>query len=93
MFTYSDTMTFYERLHNTAISFADWAVREWVHLPLQKEIAQKYFGHLGELPSMDDLMRNVSAILINSHRSVLSPRPSMPGKLPSIDKLATGDFD
>lgn len=79
MFTYSDEMSFYERLHNTVISFADWTVRRFIHLPLQNEIAKKYFGYLEKLPSMDDLIRNVSVILVNSHRSVLKPRPSMPG--------------
>lgn len=72
-------MSFVERFYNTVLSLSDWAVRRYLHFPLQTEIAQKYFGHLGDLPSMDELMKNVSVILINTHRSVLPPRPSMPG--------------
>lgn len=43
------------------------------------QVAEKHFGHLGELPSIDSLVRNVSVILINQHQFYLPPRPSMPG--------------
>lgn len=72
-------MTFFERLHNAVVYFTIAAFRQFIHLPLQYGVAQKYFGHLGELPSMDDLLNNVSAILINSHHILEPPRPAMPG--------------
>lgn len=72
-------MSFYERLHNTVLSLTSWVSRRSLSIPRQNAIAQKYFGHLGELPSIDDLTKNISVILINSHRSVLPPRPTMPG--------------
>lgn len=75
---YSDHMSFTQRLHNTLISLSDWMVRRWIHLPNQQKIAQQYFGHLDELPSMDDFVKNVSAILINLHQFFMVPRPSMP---------------
>lgn len=76
---YSDDMPFFERLSNTVISIGDWFIRRFIHLPTQDVIAQKYFGHLGKLPSMDDLIKNVSVTLINTHQSILPPRPSFPG--------------
>lgn len=43
------------------------------------EIAEKHFGHLGTLPSIGNLVKNVSVILINMHRFFLPSRPLMPG--------------
>lgn len=61
-------MSFVERWFNTILSASDWIVRRFIHIPWQTEIAQKYFGHLGPLPSLDDVNKNVSVILINTHR-------------------------
>lgn len=72
-------MTFFERMNNVVISLIDWVVRRFVHFRYQSEIAEKYFGHLTDLPSIDDILKNVSAILVNTHRSVIPPRPTMPG--------------
>lgn len=60
------------------ISVCDWALRRFVHLPSQEELAQKYFKHLKPLPSLGDLHRNISIIFANNHRSLSIPKPSMP---------------
>lgn len=72
-------MSFLERCHNVMVSVIEWMVRRIYHLPFQTEVARKYFGFLGKLPTVDDLTKNVSVILINTHRSVCPPRPTMPG--------------
>lgn len=74
-------MSFTQRWYNTIFSLSEWIVRRFVHIPWQTKLSEKYFGHLGPLPSLDDINKNVSLILINSHRSVLPPRPSMPGMI------------
>lgn len=43
---YSDNMSYTERVHNVILSIYDWWFRNWVMLPQQNEIAQRYFGHL-----------------------------------------------
>lgn len=79
LLNYDDNMNFIERCHNTFVSIMDWLIRQYMHLPYQADIAGKYFASLAPLPSIDNLMKNVSLILVNTHRSVLSPRPAMPG--------------
>lgn len=79
MLPYTDDMSFFERWFNMIHSTIDWILRRWIHIPWQTEIAKKHFGHLGELPSIDDVMKNVSLIFINTHRSILPVRPTMPG--------------
>lgn len=65
---YSDIMTFSERWYNVFVSSYDWILRRFIYLPSEQAFAQKYFGHLGPLPSIDDLHRNTSLYLINTHR-------------------------
>ncbi|XP_001988523.2 UDP-glycosyltransferase UGT5 [Drosophila grimshawi] len=78
---HTDQMTFTQRVYNTYLSVYDAAMRRWWYLPRMQQIAEKYFGAAikGALPHVHDLERNISLMLINSHRSVDLPRPSMPG--------------
>lgn len=76
--TSTDKMSFAERWYNTVFSAYDWIVRYFIHIPGQNELAKKYFSHLKPSPSIEDLIENVSLILVNAHRSISTPRPSMP---------------
>lgn len=71
-------MSLYERWFNTIVSAYDWMVRRFSYLPTEEEYTRKYFAHLAPLPSLDDLLRNVSLILVNTHRALSPPRPAMP---------------
>lgn len=75
-------MTFYQRWHNAVVSAYDWFVRKYGYLPTEEEYARKFFGHLGPLPSIYDLLRNVSMVLVNTHRAIFPPRPTMPSVVP-----------
>lgn len=77
---YTDDMSFSERWSNTIAVAYDYLVRNLVHLPSEEQFAQKYFAHLAPLPSLKELLQNVSLNLVNTHRAVSPPRPSMPGK-------------
>ncbi|KAL9924641.1 UDP-glycosyltransferase family 301 member D1 isoform 2-T2 [Glossina fuscipes fuscipes] len=78
---HTDRMTFSQRAYNTYLSLYDSLMRKWVYIPRMQAMAEKHFGPFieGPLPSVKDLERNISLMLINSHRSVDLPRPSMPG--------------
>lgn len=75
---FSDNMSFYERWFNVLVSAYDWAIRRFVYLPAEEGLARKHFAHLAPLPSLDDIMANVSMVLVNTHRALSPPRPSMP---------------
>lgn len=80
MLDFSDQMTFYERLYNVALSTMDSILlRRFMHLPRQTAVAQKYFGNLAPLPSLDSLSKNISMTLVYTHRAISFPRPAMPG--------------
>lgn len=78
MLPYTDQMSFSERWYNSLVSTFDETIRKWVHLPAQNDIANRHFGHLGPLPSVEEMIANISLVLANSHRSLFHPRPSMP---------------
>ncbi|BFF96300.1 UDP-glucuronosyltransferase 2B20 [Drosophila madeirensis] len=81
LLSHTDQMTFSQRAYNAYISLYDAVMRRWFYLPKMQEMAEKYFKGVinGSLPHVHDLERNISLMLINSHRSVDLPRPSMPG--------------
>lgn len=78
MLPYSDNMSFSERWYNTIITVFDAFVRNWIHLPNEEQLAQKYFAHLAPLPPLNEILRNISLNLVNTHRAITPPRPSMP---------------
>lgn len=80
--TYTDRMTFFQRIHNTILSLFDAFYRKYYYLPAQNEIVKEIFGSiesLQPLPTVEELEKSISVMLINSHKSIAPPRPSMPG--------------
>ncbi|XP_020804453.1 UDP-glucuronosyltransferase 2A3-like [Drosophila serrata] len=73
---YSDKMTLWERIHNVAFSGVEDLLREFTYYPLQDAILQKHFSkRLERVPTVKELERNISAILLNSHMPLFSARP------------------
>lgn len=56
-------------------------MRKFVYFPSEEEFAKKYFSNLGPLPSINELRRNISVVLVNTHRAIFHPRPTMPGNI------------
>ncbi|CAD7000181.1 unnamed protein product [Ceratitis capitata] len=74
-------MSFTQRAYNTYLSLYDAVMRRWYYMPKMQEMAERHFSGLieGPLPHVRQLEKNISLMLINSHRSLDVPRPSMPG--------------
>ncbi|XP_041775418.1 uncharacterized protein LOC121595468 [Anopheles merus] len=78
----SDDMTFSERCYNFLISLADLVVRQLYYIPQQNRLAQAHFAKIEGpelMPSIRDLEKSISVILVNSHLSTSPPRPTIPG--------------
>jgi glucuronosyltransferase len=77
---FNDDMTFLERTYNLMFSMADALIRKFHYLPAMNQMAKKYFSSFGSaLPSVEELEKSISLILVNSHFSMIQPRPLMPG--------------
>lgn len=77
---FSDDMSFMERLTNTAIVFIHTALSSFYYLPKQRDLMDKYFNYTDwkTRPSMEDMLKNVSLTLINTHFSIGISRPLVP---------------
>lgn len=79
---YVDEMSFSQRCYNFLISTTDALIRKYYYLPRQDKLAKKYFASIEgpeSFPSVDELEKSISVMLINSHVSTSSPRPSISG--------------
>lgn len=76
----TDEMTFFERVQNVALSLTMKTLYSVLLLYQQKRVVEDYFP---DAPSLDNLMHNVSIVLLNAHFSVVeTPRPYMPNMIP-----------
>lgn len=79
---YSDEMSFFQRSYNFMFSMADVLVRKFYYLPAMDKMAHEHFSDIeGPLPSVVDLEKSISMILINNHFAMVKPRPMMPGMI------------
>uniref|UniRef100_A0A1Q3FSB8 UDP-glucuronosyltransferase n=1 Tax=Culex tarsalis TaxID=7177 RepID=A0A1Q3FSB8_CULTA len=80
---YEDDMNFLQRSYNVLVSLVDYVIREFYYLPEQQKLAKEFFSDLerqrGPLPSVQDLERSISVILVNAHPTLAKPRPSTVG--------------
>ncbi|XP_073847612.1 UDP-glycosyltransferase UGT5-like isoform X2 [Musca autumnalis] len=77
---YNDHMSFTERLLNTYYSLAEDLLREYHYFPQMDKMVQKYFGHLNvTIPTVSEMEKNISVMLLNSHTPLISARPLVPG--------------
>ena len=69
---HTDQMTFTQRAYNTYLSLYDAVMRRWYYMPKMQEMAERHFTGLveGPLPHVRQLEKNISLMLINSHRSL-----------------------
>ncbi|KAH8249256.1 hypothetical protein KR032_007659, partial [Drosophila birchii] len=93
---YTDRMTLWERIGNVFVSGYDDLVREFYYYPQHDAVLQRHFSKLMDrVPPIKELMRNISAILVNSYMPLSSATPTSynviqvgglhiqpPGKLP-----------
>ncbi|KAH8348067.1 hypothetical protein KR084_003641, partial [Drosophila pseudotakahashii] len=73
---YTDRMSLWERIGNVAISGAEDLLREFSYYPQQNAILEKHFANLlDRVPTVKELERNISVILLNNYVPLISPRP------------------
>lgn len=79
MLEFENDMTLPERAYNVFLSLWDLYNRKFYYLPAQAALARKHFGHLeathGALPTLEELERNISIALLNTHIVTTKPRP------------------
>lgn len=77
---YSDRMTFWQRLSNAAAGWFDDLVMPILYVPRQRALYNQHFGGPGK-PTYEQVVANVSLVLLNSHVSLGFPRPLAPNMI------------
>ncbi|XP_069681756.1 UDP-glycosyltransferase UGT5-like isoform X1 [Periplaneta americana] len=74
---YSDQMNFIARTVNSVTMVLFKVIYYFKSYRPSQEVARQHFGQ--DVPELDVLARNMSLVLVNSHFSLNSPRPLVPG--------------
>lgn len=75
---YSDKMTFWERMYNSLNYWYDDIQWSRKYLPAQQKLMEQIFPNGTEMPTIEQLKRNVSLVFVNSHVSYAMPQHTMP---------------
>ncbi|EDW31821.1 GL10763 [Drosophila persimilis] len=80
---YTDRMTLWERIGNVAISGTEDLIREFSYYPKHDAILRKHFSRLlDRVPTIKELERNISAILLNNYMPLTTTRPTSFNMIP-----------
>ncbi|KAL3289131.1 hypothetical protein HHI36_003569 [Cryptolaemus montrouzieri] len=75
---YAPTNSFFGRLGVTGMNIVLTIIEDYLLAPLQNEFIKKY---LPGSPTIKELTKNVSLVLVNSHFAVEPPRPYVPNMI------------
>lgn len=79
--SYSDRMSFSERLQNSLYFWAEMFLFPRYHLSIQQQMMEKYFPNTTNWPSLEQMRKNVSLVLLNTHVTYGTPRPYAPNMI------------
>lgn len=78
---YSDRMSFWQRLYNSVMFWTEDILMPIYHLPNQQKAMEKLFPDAKKWPSIQEIRKNVSLVLLNTHVSFGTPRPYAPNMI------------
>ncbi|CAG7630501.1 unnamed protein product, partial [Allacma fusca] len=74
---YDERMNFGQRFFNVFRSVYDWAILNFYYFPMAQSAYRTLLGD-PTIPSIQEIERNASIVLMNSHISFSPPRPLLP---------------
>ncbi|KAJ9591509.1 hypothetical protein L9F63_001946, partial [Diploptera punctata] len=73
---YTHSLTFLQRIHSTLHLIVYTLADKFWNMPLQDALVRRIFNNIS-MPNIEDLIKNVSLVLVNSHYSFYYPRPNV----------------
>ncbi|XP_055304713.1 UDP-glucosyltransferase 2-like [Sitodiplosis mosellana] len=77
---YTDQMTFSQRLYNSLCYWFEDLAYPLYFIPKQQELMEQLFTE-GKNWSLDEIRRNISFVLLNTHTTLGTPRPYAPNMI------------
>lgn len=71
---YTDRMTFWQRMYNSLMWWFEDIVHPLYYIPRQQKYMEQLFPEAVNWPSLEEIRRNVSLVLLNTHTTLGSPR-------------------
>lgn len=78
---YTDRMTFWQRMYNSLTFWFEDIAHPLYYTPIQHKIMKEIFPNTTNWPSLDEIRRNVSLVLLNTHTSIGTARPYAPNMI------------
>lgn len=85
MLPYTNKMSFIERLHNTILVTSEIFLQDFYNIPKHEQIIKSLLSKYpmsSDIPSINDMIKNVSLVLVNSHVCCSYPQPYVPKIIP-----------
>lgn len=81
MSTYSDRMTFWQRMHNTLTIWFEELAFKMYFIPIQQRMLERIFPHATNWPTIDAIRRSVALVLLDTHVTFAPTRPYTPNMI------------
>ncbi|XP_031634156.1 UDP-glucuronosyltransferase 3A2-like [Contarinia nasturtii] len=78
---YTDRMNFWQRMYNSLSFWFEDIAMPLIYTPKQQKIMEKLFPEAKNWPSLEEIRRNVSLVLLNTHTTLGTPRPYAPNMI------------
>lgn len=78
---FTDRMTFWERFYNSLFFWAEDLLYPHYNLQIQQQIMEKYFPNAKNWPSLAEIQKNISLVLLNTHVTFGTARPYAPNMI------------
>lgn len=78
---YTDRMNFWQRMYNSFCFWYEDIVIPLHQVPQQQKLLEKMFPNAINMPTIGELKRNVSLVLLNTHVTLGTPRPYPPNMI------------
>lgn len=90
---YSDRMSFLQRMYNSLNYWYEDIQMALRYFPAQQKLLEQIFPNSTEMPSIEELKRNVSLVFVNSHVSYAIPQHTMPNLIEIGGVHVNQDFE
>lgn len=77
----TDRMNFWQRMLNSLSHLYENIAFSIKTMPVQQKYLEQIFPHVKNMPTVEELKRNVSLVLVNSHSTVGTARPYAPNMI------------
>lgn len=78
---YTDRMNFWQRMYNSFCYWYEDIMMVTSYTPVQQQLLEDIYPNGSKMPSLDEIKRNISLVLLNTHVTLGTVRPNHPNMI------------